>query len=85
LYTGTYAKLFSDNRDIIDKYISVSEYAYKSGIEINAGHDLDLENLSFFKKSIPNLYEVSIGHALICDSLSYGLEKTIKMYLDQLK
>ena len=85
LYTGTYAESFSNNRDIIDKYISVSEYAYNNGIEINAGHDLDLENLRFFKKSIPYLYEVSIGHALICDSLSYGLERTIKMYLDKLK
>ena len=85
LYTGTYADSFSNKRDIIDKYISVSEYAYKNGIEINAGHDLNLENLRFFKKSIPNLYEVSIGHALICDSLSYGLEKTIKLYLEQLK
>ena len=85
LYTGTYADSFSNKRDIIDKYISVSEYAYKNRIEINAGHDLNLENLRFFKKSIPNLYEVSIGHALICDSLSYGLEKTIKLYLEQLK
>ena len=85
LYTGTYADSFSNNVAIIDKYVSVSDYAYKNGIEINAGHDLDLENLSFFKKSIPNLYEVSIGHALICDSLSYGLEKTIKLYLEQLK
>ena len=85
LYTGTYADSFSNKRDIIDKYISVSEYAYKNRIEINAGHDLNLENLRFFKKSIPNLYEVSIGHAIICDSLSYGLEKTIKLYLEQLK
>ena len=85
LYTGTYADSFSNKRDIIDKYILVSDYAYKNGIEINAGHDLNLENLRFFKKSIPNLYEVSIGHALICDSLSYGLEKTIKLYLEQLK
>ena len=86
LYTGDYARLYGDNENkIIDKYISVSEYAQKSGIEVNAGHDLDLENLLFFKRSIPNLYEVSIGHALICDSLIYGLEKTIKRYLEQLK
>ena len=86
LYTGDYARLYGDNENkIIDKYISVSEYAQKNGIEVNAGHDLDLENLMFFKKSIPNLYEVSIGHALICDSLIYGLEKTIKLYLEQLK
>ena len=86
LYTGDYARLYGDNENkIIDKYISVSEYAQKNGIEVNAGHDLDLENLLFFKRSIPNLYEVSIGHALICDSLIYGLEKTIKRYLEQLK
>ena len=86
LYTGDYARLYGDNENkIIDKYISVSEYAQKNGIEVNAGHDLDLENLMFFKKSIPNLYEVSIGHALVCDSLIYGLEKTIKRYLEQLK
>ena len=86
LYTGDYARFYGDNENkIIDKYISVSEYAQKNGIEVNAGHDLDLENLLFFKRSIPNLYEVSIGHALICDSLIYGLEKTIKRYLEQLK
>jgi len=86
LYTGDYARLYGDNENkIIDKYISVSEYAQKNAIEVNAGHDLDLENLLFFKRSIPNLYEVSIGHALICDSLIYGLEKTIKRYLEQLK
>ena len=86
LYTGDYARLYGDNENkVIDQYISVSEYAQKNGIEVNAGHDLDLENLLFFKRSIPNLYEVSIGHALICDSLIYGLEKTIKLYLEQLK
>ena len=86
LYTGDYARLYGDNENkVIDKYISVSEYAQKNGIEVNAGHDLNLENLMFFQKSIPNLYEVSIGHALICDSLIYGLEKTIKLYLEQLK
>ncbi len=86
LYTGKYARLYGDSENkVIDEYIAVSEYAHKNKIEVNAGHDLDLENLMFFKKSIPNLYEVSIGHALICDSLIHGLEKTIKLYLDQLK
>ena len=62
-----------------------SKINIKNNLEVNAGHDLDLKNLNFLKKSIPNLYEVSIGHALICDSLYYGLEKTIKLYLSSLK
>jgi pyridoxine 5-phosphate synthase len=52
---------------------------------INAGHDLDLHNLQYFSQNIPSLLEVSIGHALICDSLYFGLENTIQMYLRQLK
>ena len=86
LYTGFYANLFKNDKiNSIKDYIIASEYAIKNKLEVNAGHDLDLKNLSFLKKSIPNLYEVSIGHALICDSLYYGLEKTIKLYLSSLK
>ena len=86
LYTGFYAKIFNNDKiNSIKDYITASEYAIKNKLEVNAGHDLDLKNLSFLKKSIPNLYEVSIGHALICDSLYYGLEKTIKLYLSSLK
>ena len=57
----------------------------KQEIGLNAGHDLDLENLKFFKQSLPNLLEVSIGHALVCDALYLGLHNTIVAYLNQLK
>ena len=59
--------------------------AEELNIGLNAGHDLSLVNLHFFNQQIPNLLEVSIGHALICDALYYGLEKTISLYLNQLK
>jgi pyridoxine 5-phosphate synthase len=58
--------------------------AHKVGLGINAGHDLDLYNLKYFAQNISGLLEVSIGHALICDALYYGLENTIQMYLRQL-
>ncbi|MBO4244879.1 MAG: pyridoxine 5'-phosphate synthase, partial [Bacteroidales bacterium] len=54
-------------------------------IEVNAGHDLSLQNLTYFLKIVPGVKEVSIGHALICDALYYGLENTIGMYLDRIK
>ena len=86
LYTGTYASEYVKNREesIID-YVKVSNYAKEIGIGVNAGHDLDLNNLKYLKESIPFIYEVSIGHALICDALYYGLEKTIVSYLNCLK
>ncbi len=86
LYTGTYAKEYLKNKEssVID-YIRASNYANEIGIEVNAGHDLDLNNLKFIKKSIPYINEVSIGHALICDALNLGLEKTIKSYLNCLR
>ena len=59
--------------------------AYESGLGLNAGHDLSLGNLKFFNQNVPHLLEVSIGHALICDALYYGIENTIQMYLRQLK
>ena len=55
------------------------------GLEINAGHDLNLDNLAYFNQYIPSLKEVSIGHALICDALYFGLQNTIQMYLQKLK
>jgi pyridoxine 5-phosphate synthase len=58
--------------------------AHELGLGLNAGHDLDLDNLRYFHQHIPHLAEVSIGHALICDALYYGLENTIQMYLRQL-
>jgi len=59
--------------------------AQAAGLGVNAGHDLDLNNLKFLHDNIPNLDEVSIGHALICDALYFGLENTIQLYLRQLK
>lgn len=86
LYTGPYADNYEKDRDAaIKDYINAAVLAHELGIEINAGHDLSLENLAFFKQSIPNLKEVSIGHALISDALYFGLETTIKKYLELLK
>jgi pyridoxine 5-phosphate synthase len=86
LYTGPYAHHFSENPDrAVQAYIKTAEAATTCGLGINAGHDLDLTNLAFLKKSIPQLDEVSIGHALICDALYLGLENTIQLYLRALK
>ncbi len=86
LYTGPYAHLFStDKFKAIEPYVQSAKYAQSIGLLVNAGHDLNLDNLSHFKKNLPFLAEVSIGHALICDALYYGLENTIQMYLRQLK
>ena len=86
LFTGPYAKEFiNDKHKAIEQYIKCSEVANEIGIEINAGHDLNQNNLKFFSDSIKNLKEVSIGHALITESLYNGLEPTIKSYLEILK
>ena len=86
LFTGPYAKEFSNDRHkAIEQYIKCSEVANEIGIEINAGHDLNQNNLKFFSDSINNLKEVSVGHALITESLYNGLEPTIKSYLEILK
>lgn len=85
LYTEAYAKDFlNDPEKAIEPYVLAAHVANKLGIGINAGHDLDLNNLAFFAKNIPNLLEVSIGHALVCDSLYLGLENTIKQYRSKL-
>ena len=82
LFTGPYAKQYiNDKSNAINRYIDCSEIANKIGMELNAGHDLNQQNLEFFKNNIVNLKEVSIGHALISESLYYGLESTIKSYL----
>jgi pyridoxine 5-phosphate synthase len=65
----------------IKPYVETAKEAVKWGLGINAGHDLDLDNLSYFTKNLPGLDEVSIGHALICDSIYRGLESTIADYL----
>lgn len=86
LYTEAYASGFSANKEAaIANYISTAEAANKLGLGINAGHDLDLNNLAYFAKNIPNLLEVSIGHALICDSIYLGLQNTVQMYKRCLK
>ena len=82
LFTGPYAKQYINNKsNAINRYIDCSEIANKIGMELNAGHDLNQQNLEFFKNNIVNLKEVSIGHALISESLYFGLESTIKSYL----
>jgi pyridoxine 5-phosphate synthase len=86
LYTEPYATLFPIERhNAIEPFIEAAKAAKKMGIEVNAGHDLSLENLNYLYKNIPNLAEVSIGHALIADALYLGLETTIQKYLDCLK
>lgn len=85
LYTEAYAKDFhTDRTKAIASYILASKMAAQMGLELNAGHDLDRENLKYFKQNIPNLMEVSIGHALISDAIYLGLEETIRQYLAQL-
>ena len=85
LYTEAYASEYHKNKtQAIAPYIAAAKKANELGIGINAGHDLDLNNLKYFAQNIPNLLEVSIGHALISDALYLGLENTIQLYLKQL-
>ena len=81
LYTKPYADMFhTDPEAAIAPYVEASRAAHSVGLGVNAGHDLSLENLTFFAERVPYLDEVSIGHALICDALYLGLERTIKDY-----
>jgi pyridoxine 5-phosphate synthase len=85
LYTESYASQYSRGReDAIGPFLTAATEARKFGLGLNAGHDLSLENLAYFARQIPGLMEVSIGHALICDALYYGLENTIQLYRRQL-
>ena len=85
LYTEAYAADYTRNREIaIAPYVTASERANELGLGINAGHDLNLDNIAYFAKRIPSLLEVSIGHALICESLYLGFENVIPMYLQRL-
>lgn len=85
LYTEDYAKNYhTDRNKAIADYITASKIAAEKQLGLNAGHDLDLKNLNFFASSIPNLLEVSIGHALISDAIYYGLENVIQLYKRQL-
>ncbi len=86
LYTEAYAKNYSnDPVAAIKPYLETANVAHQFGLGVNAGHDLNLENLAYFHRIIPYLDEVSIGHALISDALYFGLEKTVGMYLERLK
>jgi pyridoxine 5-phosphate synthase len=86
LYTGPFAEHFLVNKEeAVEPYLKAAELAKTLGLGLNAGHDLDLNNLRYLKTTIPWLDEVSIGHALICDALYFGLENTIQMYLKQLQ
>ncbi|MFQ3182558.1 MAG: pyridoxine 5-phosphate synthase [Polaribacter sp.] len=86
LYTEEFASQFDlGNKEVIKPYTEAAFFANKLGLGINAGHDLSLENIKFFKENIPNLAEVSIGHALIVESLYLGLENVVNMYLHKLK
>jgi pyridoxine 5-phosphate synthase len=85
LYTGHYAANYAVSAvKAVEKYANAARYAAHINIGVNAGHDMNLHNLKFFSEQIPNLLEVSIGHALISDALYYGLENTIQLYKRQL-
>lgn len=86
LYTEAYARHYAENREMaIAPYVTAAAEAHYLGLGINAGHDLNLENLHYFVERIPYVDEVSIGHALISDALYYGLENTVQLYLRELK
>jgi pyridoxine 5-phosphate synthase len=86
LYTEAYAQQYAQDPDrAIAPYITAAETAHAVGLGLNAGHDLSLDNVQFFAQHIPDLSEVSIGHALVCESLYLGLENVIPMYLQRLQ
>lgn len=85
-YTGPFSKNFSQDPDeAVKNHVQAALLAHSLGLKINAGHDLNLDNLSFYAQKVPHLDEVSIGHALISDALYLGLEETIKRYKAALK
>lgn len=86
LYTEGYARMYPADREAaIEPYFRTAEAARECGLGLNAGHDLNLDNLEFFIRTIPWTDEVSIGHAIICDALYMGLEKTIQAYLSKVR
>jgi pyridoxine 5-phosphate synthase len=87
LYTESFAKQYTtgNKQQAIEPYVAAAKKANQLGIGINAGHDLDLDNLKYFAENIPGLLEVSIGHALICDAIYLGLENAVQLYKRQLK
>lgn len=86
LYTEPYAANYHKDRSAaVAPFARAAEEANRLGLGLNAGHDLDLHNLAFFKANVPGLLEVSIGHALVCDALMYGMENTVGLYLRELR
>jgi len=86
LYTEAYAKGYSlGNHSVIEPYVKSAVLAHQLGMGVNAGHDLSLSNIRFFQQNIPNLQEVSIGHALVCESIYQGLKNVVAAYLEKLK
>ncbi len=87
LYTESFAKLYDEGKHemAVKPYAEAAKMAHKLGLGLNAGHDLSLDNIKYFKENVPHLLEVSIGHALICESLYLGLENVVNMYLHRLK
>lgn len=86
LYTESYADAFAiGKKEGVKPFTDAAELAHKLGLGVNAGHDLSLDNIKFFKEKVPNLLEVSIGHALISESLYLGLENVVNMYINKLK
>ncbi|MCB0757712.1 MAG: pyridoxine 5'-phosphate synthase, partial [Flavobacteriales bacterium] len=74
-----------DREAAVIPFVRAAEKAAEVGLGLNAGHDLDLENLAWFKAQVPGLLEVSIGHALVCDALLFGMENTVQLYLRELR
>ena len=86
LYTESYAKSYGNgDTSAINTFTEAAKIAHTLGLGVNAGHDLSLDNIKYFKDNVPHLLEVSIGHALICESIYLGLENVINMYLNKLK
>ncbi|MBX2979731.1 MAG: pyridoxine 5'-phosphate synthase [Flavobacteriales bacterium] len=86
LYTGPYAEEFPQGREAaVAPFVAAGVRAQELGLGLNAGHDLDRDNLRYFMQHVPALLEVSIGHALICDALTFGLENTVQLYLRELR
>lgn len=86
LYTESYAAEFQNGKEgAIKPFIEAANIANEIGLGLNAGHDLNLDNLKYFAENIPGLLEVSIGHALVCDALYFGLENAVRMYLRELR
>ncbi len=86
LYTEAYAKNYPrDRKSAVASFVEAAKVAETAGLGLNAGHDLNLDNLKYFAQNVPGLLEVSIGHALICDALYFGLENTIQLYLNRLR